>query len=309
VDVVAQAEFVPASVVGDLRRLEGLAHCIFGRGDRPAQWFARKLHRECIDPELSRLAVMAGTGARPGGPAPEHWLGYVLVGAPPSLAPALRTAGTGVVPWARRRGIATGLLESVVCTARTRGHSAVRLLAAPERVDFYRHRGFVLRGHAHTLLGFGRARGAGAPIPWVEADPLGHDGTAHEVAGQCFGAAVPELWGRTLPELRGTIAAEHGVVLRATLEGRALVVHQALGSPERTTEHLESALDGLPGRVAEGVPILLAACEEVSSITQTLTESGWAVVQRIALLERSLDKVRRRGDDADPPYRAPILRD
>ena len=43
-----------------LPALERLARRIFGDGDRPAGWLARKLAREAVDPRLSVLALAAG---------------------------------------------------------------------------------------------------------------------------------------------------------------------------------------------------------------------------------------------------------
>src|SRR5690606_23057275 len=59
----------------DLAALTRLAEAMFGRGDRPPGWLARKLARERVDPDLSVLAVAPGSPQH----APEDMLlGYFL---------------------------------------------------------------------------------------------------------------------------------------------------------------------------------------------------------------------------------------
>lgn len=264
--------FAPAASVGDLSRLEPLARRIFGAGDRPEGWFVRKLHRECVDPELSRLA-------HDGDPSrPASWLGYVLVGTPPSEHPCVRTAGTGVVPEARGRGIGSQLLADAFAAARAAGFAAVRLPAAPERVPFYRRLGFRERRTELTLLTFGR--GTAPP------ETGSHAAWAH--AGEhVFSAWLPEAWLHT-PSFARSELELHGVRILLSREGRAHVAMRVAWTGDRPIPDVTRALAEAPWHVETGAPFLLHALDPTHPVTTSLLEHGFSVVQRTIVLERDL---------------------
>jgi GNAT superfamily N-acetyltransferase len=121
---------VPGTEIGDLVRLQPVAEQAFGVGDRRPEWFTDKLDRECIDPALTQVALHG-----------DDPIGYVLVGSPPSCAPALRAAGTAVLRAWRGRGIASALLDAVSEAA---AGEPLELWAQDEVTPFYVARGFVL---------------------------------------------------------------------------------------------------------------------------------------------------------------------
>ena len=124
-DAAARWRIVTVAELGAPVRLAALAESIFGARNRPSGWFARKLKRECVDPRLSSLALTADRDPTD----PTSWLGYVLVGTPSSLGGAARTAGTGVLASARRRGIASALIEAAADNVRNVGKTQLQLLA------------------------------------------------------------------------------------------------------------------------------------------------------------------------------------
>lgn len=268
---------ITAAELGGLARLEGLARRVFGDGNRPAGWFERKLRREHVDPRLSPVAVAAGGDPHD----PAAWLGYVLVGTPPSLGDAVRTAGTGVVPLVRGRGVGGRLLVAAMELARDAGHRCMQILAEAEAVPFYARHGFETVTATVTALSFARGPGrepAAPPRSWRALGP---------------GEQAPVEWLREAWE--GTEAsARHGLGWQAThgrvtawlsREGTAWLV-QRLVAPagEPPTALAESILARLPA----GAPVLLPLLPADAPATHELLASGWVVAQRGALLRRSL---------------------
>lgn len=268
---------ITAAELGEPDRLEGLARRVFGDGDRPAGWFARKLRREHVDPRLSPLAVAAGGDPHD----PAAWLGYVLVGTPPSLGDAVRTAGTGVVPHARARGVGGRLLVAAMALARVAGYRRMQILAEAEAVPFYARHGFATVTPTVTALAFARGpvrEPAAAPRSWPALGP----GEREPVAW------LPEAWEGTEPPARRGLAwqATHGrVTAWLSREGTAWLV-QRLVAPagEPTTALAESILARLPA----GDPVLLPLLPADAPATHELLASGWVAAQHGALLERSL---------------------
>lgn len=269
---------LPASVVGDLRRLEPLATKIFGNGDRPEGWFARKLHRECVDPALSRLAVEGDAED------PRSWRGYVLVGAPSSVLPAARTSGTGVVPEARGRGIGHQLIRETFAAVLRGGFAALQVPADPERASFYLRLGFEPIRNEVTLLTFGTGKSDpswGINAPWS----LRRE--------RVLGEWLREAWMRgdtqsqTEVTVRGPQARLRALVSR---EGRACVAHRVLLSGETLTEdEVLDLLDGLRAQFAEGSPLLLLGFPSYLSLVGRLVEDGWSVAQSSQIMERRIE--------------------
>lgn len=260
----------------DPAELEGLALRIFGDGDRPPGWFARKLRREGVDPALSVVALRPGSEPRD----PNGWLGYVLVGTPPSLHPAARTSGTGVVPWARGRGLASRLLDAAAQRCRDAGLRRLQLLARAELVPFYRERGFASLRATVTALGFGEAthpRLVAAP-PWRSPRAAERERVAW----------LPEAWAGTEAHARhGCVTTEDDAALTAWIsrEGSAWLVQRLLAPPELS---LLAAADALRRCLPAGAPVLLPLLDADDPPTRALLEAGWAAAQRGALLERTL---------------------
>lgn len=269
---------VPLSAIGDPTRVQSLAESIFGTGDRRADWLARKLDRECVDPELSRLAVDGDADD------PSAWRGYVLVGTPPSRRPAARTAGTGVVASARGEGIGGALVQAALEAVADAGlYETLEILAEDGRESFYERLGFVRERSFATMLAFGRGtdRPLPAPLPW---DP---GPRCREIHG-----FLAEAWARTPSVERGTdvISTPHGTaILHVGRENRALAVHRTLVVDRPGVDPSATAIaawDAWLDRIGEGTPALLVGIE-VSSITASLADgdgSRWIVAQRGTLV-------------------------
>jgi GNAT superfamily N-acetyltransferase len=272
----AAVTLVPASTLGDPARLEALARRVFGDGDRPAGWFERKLRREHVDPRLSPVAMTAGADPRD----PAAWLGYVLVGTPPSLRPAARTAGTGVVPSARGHGLGGRLLAAAVELSTRAGHRRLEILAQAEVAPFYARHGFRPVMDTVTALAFARAAAPppGPAAPWRALAP-------HEHAPVGW---LPEAWEGT------EIAARHGLAWQTAAgpatawlsrEGVAWLC-QRLVAPSGVP--LPALAAALLERLPAGAPVLLPLLPASAPSTRALWAAGWTAAQRGVRLDRPL---------------------
>jgi len=285
---------VPLAAAGDPTGLQPLAEAIFGAGDRRPDWFARKLVRECVDPEPPRLAIDDELGP-PGDP--RAWLGYVLVGTPPSRQPTARTAGTGVLAAARGRGLGTALVQAAMQACARAGYDALELWAEDGQESFYRRLGFVPVLLFETLLAFGRAP-AGAPLelppplPW-DAPPEPSDTPRLEpVEVQSF---LAEAYERTPTAERGTvrITTPHGLAhAHLCREGRAIAIHRTLVPPYDPTSDALTLFDAVLARSPPQTPVVLVAIDRVSSITASLCNrdatAPWQPIQRGAIVRARL---------------------
>jgi GNAT superfamily N-acetyltransferase len=258
---------VDASTIGSLQRLEPVARKIFGEGDRPEGWFARKLERECVDPSLSRLVIRDDGDLDD----PEAWLGYALVGRPPSLPGTARTAGIGLVHRARGRGLGRRLCEAVLGAARSRGLQSVQVPADTALVAFYAKLGFREDRRVQTLLHFGCAPTTrielGAPRSWDEHPD-----------GIVVGAWLREAWERTPATERGT-AHFGGTTFHVAREGIALACHRCVVDPSLSREEAAASFETLRHHVRDGTPLIVVHGDAVSSITAALQACGWVAVQ------------------------------
>jgi GNAT superfamily N-acetyltransferase len=261
---------VAAREVGGAARLESLALAVFGPGDRPAGWFARKLRRECVDEDLSSVAV--ATGVDPA--TPRAWLGYVLVGAPPSASPTVRTAGTGVRPNARGRGIGTALLARVRAAAAERGAGPIELFADPPTLPFYRAFGFVPVASLVTLRGHGQGRDQ------ARRAPAGAAAWSSVSGARSICAWTPEAWAAS--EGRAAIADAHGrVQALVSREGTAFLVQRwSTGQATPLHDAVRELADALP----EGAPWLVPWLGDVSPVTAELCAAGLQPAQRAVAL-------------------------
>jgi len=249
----------------DRGQLAALAERAFGKGSRSAGWLARKQQREHVDASLSRVAIAGDPDDA------DAWRGYVLVGTPPSRAPAARTAGTAVDPRARGRGLGSALVQRAAEACRARGFAALELWAEHDRVGFYERLGFTQQLAFDTLVAFANGpRDVALPDaqPWDPADAFVE-----------LHAFLPEAWART-PE-RYTLRDHEGIA-HVAREGIAFVVHRTLlvadvlASPARAIAWFDALLRRLPA----SAPVCLVALDRVSSITRALHEHGWSVAQQ-----------------------------
>lgn len=279
-DAATRWRVVTVAEVGEPVRLAALAESIFGARDRPPGWFARKLKRECVDPTLSSLALNMDTDPTD----PASWLGYVLVGTPGSLGGAARTAGTGVLASARRRGIASALIEAAVDNVRNVGKPQLQLLAEPDLARFYLRRGFAVAQQLVTLV-----RPSQGPSPQLPPDGIAWDALPVDCAPETnkpwltVAQWLPEAWNRTEAALRHTLVAG-SVRAHISREGCALLVHRLLDADNAPAQAAAHVLERLPA----GRPVILPMLTEVSPVTDALLRSGWHPMQRGVLLSRSL---------------------
>lgn len=265
---------VAGTVVGDLVRLQSLAEQAFGAGDRRPQWFTDKLDRECVDPELTQIAMLG-----------DDPIGYVLVGRPPSCAPAVRAAGTAVLQAWRHRGIASALLDSATQAA---ADAPLELWAQDELAPFYVARGFTLVRSVTTLLAFARGTRSELPPPQPWANGGGFE----------LHAYLQEAWTRTDPTRRHTLVFEDlGARVHVCCEGRAFALHRTVvDDVARAPEVFDRVLERLPA----AAPVIAIALPEpnpktkvVSSVTLTLRAAGWVDIQRSRILRRAGHLVQR----------------
>lgn len=272
--IVALAE------LGDPARLQPLAEAIFGAGDRRPDWFVRKLAREHVDPRLSQVATDGDADD------PARWLGYVLVGTPPSRAPAARTSGTGVRADARGHGLGGALLHAAVTAAAHAGIPALELWAEHDRRSFYAAHGFVVRRTFETWLTFARGR---------ERDELPTPTAFDRPGSRVVGEFLREAWEHA--DARHSFDHD-GVLVHLAREGVAHAIHRILAAPEVSDAGIVAALDRVIERLPAAAPVLAIAIdrprdgEAVSSITGSLAarldDAGWRVVQRGHVMVRPI---------------------
>jgi len=187
----ADIRAVPVESVGDATLLEPLARAIFGEGQRPQGWFAQKLRRECVLPPRSILLTQSVDATDPAA-----WVGYGLLGRPPSLGSLARTAGIGLIPAWRRRGLGAALVEGLKDAARGDGANGLLIPSSPEAVPFYTRCGLSKHNTRHTLraTGLGNGMVRGVAEPWDSPCP-----------GPMRSGWFAEAWERTPQDRRCTL--------------------------------------------------------------------------------------------------------
>ncbi|MBV1858703.1 MAG: GNAT family N-acetyltransferase [Nannocystaceae bacterium] len=265
----ADIRIVPVERVGDATRLEPLARAIFGEGQRPRGWFSQKLTRECVSPSRSILLTQSRDASDPAA-----WVGYGLLGRPPSLGPLARTAGIGLIPTWRRRGLGLHLLEGLQDAARDDGAQGLLIPASPGTVPFYARCGLSRHHTAHTLwaTGTGKETVSGAPEPWESPCP-----------GPLRSGWFAETWERTASRRRQTLRLRGGTErFDVSIEGNAQLA-------VRWTSEAGGA-DGPSAwllAVAHGTPALLHDIDACAPELPLLLERGWSVAQTTITMLRA----------------------
>ncbi|MGH1342188.1 MAG: GNAT family N-acetyltransferase [Nannocystales bacterium] len=271
---IADVRLVPVDRVGEPTRLEPLARAIFGEGQRPAGWFAQKLHRECVVPSRSLLLTQSRDETDPGA-----WIGYGLLGRPTSWEPLARTVGIGLIPAWRRRGLGVSLLEGLQDAARADGAEGLLIPASPDAVPFYARCGFFEHRTTHTLwaTGVGIEARAESPEPWDSPCP-----------GSVRSGWFAEAWERTPQARRSTLRLREGTDrFDVSMEGSA---HLAMrwtsvdGSAAGPTAWLRSMSTGTPALLHD----IAASAPELSR----LLEHGWSYAQTTISMLRTWDSTR-----------------
>ncbi len=224
-------------------RLEHVFVRCFANKARPAGWFRHKLVRECVE---GCVSVTAAPGSQR-----DDLIGFVLAGRPPSCAPFVRTAGTGVLPSWRGRGVARALLDALVCNARTHQAGGIWLLAERELEAFYLHHGFHARTRRTHWLRPATATFA-PPRPYDEPSPGWHDAAY----GCELAAWLQEAWQHTAyPRF---VRTANGLRALVAHEPTAMVVHRLNASHSAPTQtaaqHLFATLPNAPAVLVAGVP-------------------------------------------------------
>lgn len=269
----AAARVVPATG-RPLAALAPLAAAIFDRPTpttplagpprREPGWFARKLAREAVDPQLSSLVL--GTGDEP--------VGYMLVGAGDPDTGDVHGAGLGLLPAWRGRGLGPALVEATCGRLRDAGISALRLLADPDHRGFYLRHGFA-EARAQLTMG---APGTGA----ADVDLAAHPPRPWPLPGATVAAWSAGTWERTPQARAATLSLGPRASAHVSREGRAALVHRLAVAPH----DLHATLRALRDSFAAETPVLLHGCDPVSPVTAACLADGWQVVQRAHVMQR-----------------------
>jgi GNAT superfamily N-acetyltransferase len=248
----------PVASIGDAARLEALARSVFGHGQRPDGWFTRKLHRECV---VHSRSIVVSRSRDPGDAA--GWVGYGLLGRPPSLGTTARTAGIGLDAAWRGRGLGQRLVHGLITQAR---HDDADALLIPSSTDarlFYERCGLKPAEVTHTLLAFGRGASIDPTVePWDAATP-----------GPMRSGWFREAWEHT--DARSTARVRGGRDrFDVSFEGTAHVAMRWTsidGSPDGPQAWLQT--------VPAGTPALLHELPADAPVLRRLLDADWTVVQ------------------------------
>lgn len=271
----ADIRHVPVDSIGDPTRLEPLARAVFGEGQRPQGWFARKLRRECVLASHSILLTQSQDATDP-----DAWVGYGLLGRPPSLGGLARTAGIGLIPAMRGQGQGGRLVEGLQDAARREGAQGLLIPASPGAVSFYARCGLAKHNTTHTLW----ASGVG-----------GDDAAAHSAEpwdSRCPGPVrsgwFAEAWERTSPSVRRTLRLRDGAErFDVSMEGSAQLALRwtsTNGGTDGPTAWLRAMSPGTPALLHN----ITAAAPELPG----LLERGWSVAQTTITMLRTWSSTR-----------------
>lgn len=257
---------LPVASIGTPERLEPLARAVFGDGQRPHGWFERKLARECVVPDRS-LVVSRSPDANDA----DAWVGYGLLGQPPSLGSTARTAGIGLKPASRGRGIGRRLVRGLLEQARLAGTDGLVIPASTAARAFYERCGLAPRGVTHTLLAFGR----GSATPTIDES---WDATT---PGPTQSGWFREAWEHTLARTTTRVRGGRDR-FDVSFEGTAHVAMRwtsADGLPEGPRDWLQT--------VPTGAPALLHEVPADAPFLSGLLDEAWTVVQTTVAMRAS----------------------
>lgn len=263
---VPTVHLLPVASIGRPARLEPLARAVFGDGQRPRGWFERKLARECVVPDRSLVVSLS-----PDASDADAWVGYGLLGRPPSLGSTARTAGIGLKPASRGTGIGRRLVRELLAQARLDGADGAVIPASTASRAFYERCGLVPREVTHTLLAFGR--GTAAP----NVDESWDAATPGPTQSGWFREAWEQTRARTTTRVRGGRDR-----FDVSFEGTAHVAMRwtsADGLPDGARQWLQT--------VPAGAPALLHAVPADAPFLSGLLEEDWTVVQTTVAMRAS----------------------
>lgn len=259
----------------DLTALEATARAIFGEGERRPGWLARKIGREAVVPGLSVIVFEVGR--------PEVVIGYALVGQPVSLPGVARTAGVGVLPGWRGRGVGRLLIAEVRRRAATAGLAGLEVLADGRSRGFFAGLGLRERAASWTLS----AAGLG-----LHAGPRGRARAWEQAGMSAFSEWLAEAWTGTPEGSRWSLAirgAEGGGLAHVSAEGRAWLVQRLLlAAPARGAAAVVAVAEGVREYAPRGTPTLLYGCPAGAPATTALLGRGWSVAQESFVMRQEL---------------------
>ncbi|MBK8264206.1 MAG: GNAT family N-acetyltransferase [Nannocystis sp.] len=261
----------------DLTALEATARAIFGEGERRPGWLARKIRREAVVPGLSVIVFEVGR--------PEVVIGYALVGQPVSLPGVARTAGVGVLPGWRGRGVGRLLIAEVRRLAAAAGLAGLEVLADGRSRGFFAGLGLRERAASWTLL----AAGLG-----LHAGPRGRARAWEQAGMSAFSEWLAEAWTGTPEGSRWSLAIGGGAggVAHVSAEGRAWLVQRLLLPPRASgAAAVVRAAAAVRAYAPRGAPTLLYGCPAGAPATAALLRGGWSRVQEGFVMRAEL------GDD------------
>ncbi len=252
-----------------LAGLEPLFERTHGGGARNPGWLPIKLKRECVDLNASCVVRAPSAGDRD-----PTWLGFALVGTPPSLAPCARMSGMGVVPRYRGRGLARRMLAHIQ-GALPSTHDKLRCLSEPRNRSMYAHLGFQESHHIATLLHFGA--GSNTAL----ADPL----DARPGRGEIIAQWLDETWVHSPVESKRLWETEDGRAY-LTREGCSLLVHRFELADTSEIERGALILDQLRASVERDTPVLVYGWPDDPDALRSVERRGWQVAQRACVMVR-----------------------
>jgi GNAT superfamily N-acetyltransferase len=275
-------EVVPATATGNLARLRPLAEEILGTRNRPDGWFDRKLARERVCPELSRIAYRADQGEPD---QPHTWCGYVLVGMPATPGTGARTAGVGVLPAEQGAGVGTRLLEAALVAAAAARVPHIDTPASQEARPFYEAMGYGHLRDTVTMLSYAKGPCPSPAFPPQAWTPPSVSARSHDDALDWH----PHPWQRPFdPQTHELVLSEGSAFVQLSSEGAAAIVLRLLVPANGGEQAAVMALQGLRKQIAAPRPVVVPGLDPVSSITCSLGDQGWDRVQRVCWMRRTV---------------------
>lgn len=308
-------ELLNLTQLRDRELVQSLAERVFGSGDRPKDWFTRKLEREAIDNDMSFVAAdTRGVAPQSACENPDGWYGMVLVSAPASRPGTAHCATLGVLRHLQGRGVGARLIDAAMAQARRAGLRRMEAMVEPALVAYYQSLGFTSQRVLRTMLAFGRK-----PMPQAEPETRTQTQTssdttidasfeattktASESSGDTLPPAEPwcpddlshyvelcgwlaEAWECTPKSECNTIRGEHWCA-HTSVEGKSRLVHRLLVARDIDRAKIQvTASEELLDAIPAGQPVLVYGCD--ARMTRTLNARGWVTVQTGTQVEREL---------------------